>query len=104
MSNPIESTTTTTSSTSNNTANSISNAVKSGWNVFHGAGEVIRGSINSAADGLGDGIAGRSSTTTTTTTTTTGATNADAGLETQSKSNTFASGKEEINRGLNAFK
>lgn len=37
----------------------LGHTLKDGFKVMHGAGEEIRGNINSALDGLGDSIAGR---------------------------------------------
>jgi len=42
-----------------NTGNQVSGGIKGAWNVFHGAGEALRGNINSVLDGVGENIAGR---------------------------------------------
>ncbi|WWC58310.1 uncharacterized protein I303_100850 [Kwoniella dejecticola CBS 10117] len=42
-----------------NAAQGLGDKVKGGWNVFHGAGEAIRGNANSFIDNLGEQVAGR---------------------------------------------
>ncbi|BGP34798.1 hypothetical protein JCM10296v2_006621 [Rhodotorula toruloides] len=49
----------TTTSAADTTRASIAERISGAFGAIHGAGEAIRGTINSALDGVGDGIAGR---------------------------------------------
>lgn len=50
---------TSTTSNSNNVGNKVGEGAKGFFGAIHGAGEAIRGTINSTIDGLGDGVVGR---------------------------------------------
>ncbi|KAE8211631.1 hypothetical protein CF327_g4633 [Tilletia walkeri] len=47
------------STSSNNAGESVGNAIKGIFNSVNGVSESIRGNLNSAADGAGDAVAGR---------------------------------------------
>ncbi|GAA5871978.1 hypothetical protein JCM8547_006207 [Rhodosporidiobolus lusitaniae] len=47
------------STTTDETRNSVASRVSGLFGAIHGAGEAIRGTINSGLDGLGDGVTGR---------------------------------------------
>ncbi|KAG8922091.1 hypothetical protein FRC02_012150, partial [Tulasnella sp. 418] len=38
----------------NNMGHRVGEGVRGAWNIVHGAGEVLRGNVNSALDGTGD--------------------------------------------------
>ncbi|KAK0563490.1 hypothetical protein OC844_002201 [Tilletia horrida] len=47
------------SSSGSNVGNSIGDAIKGAFNTVGGAGESLRGTINSALDGAGEAVSGR---------------------------------------------
>ncbi|CAD6933374.1 unnamed protein product [Tilletia controversa] len=50
------------STSSNNAGESVGNAIKGVFNSINGVSESLRGNINSALDGAGDAVAGRTNT------------------------------------------
>ncbi|GAA95334.1 uncharacterized protein L969DRAFT_15197 [Mixia osmundae IAM 14324] len=66
----------------------IGKGVKGLFNTIHGAGETIRGTINSTLDGLGDGVAQRESGS------------AASRTEAQSGDSTVQKGQAEFKQGL----
>ncbi|ORY24455.1 hypothetical protein BCR39DRAFT_546676 [Naematelia encephala] len=73
----------------------IGEKVKAGWNLFHGAGEELRGTVNNTADQLGDAIAGRGGTGATPATRTGGG---------EHPAQVAASGEDEMRAGLAGLK
>ncbi|GAA6040865.1 hypothetical protein JCM8097_007755 [Rhodosporidiobolus ruineniae] len=85
-------TTTTHHSSSTDIGETLGSRTRGFFSAIHGAGEGIRGTINSALDGLGDGVAGRPSGT----------------IESRSSANTEETvadkGKKEFQAGVEAMK
>ncbi|WVR03654.1 hypothetical protein IAU60_000649 [Kwoniella sp. DSM 27419] len=73
-------------------AQTLGEKVKGGWNVFHGAGEGIRGNVNSFVDNIGEQIAGRDSTA------------KPSSASGERPSAVAANGADEIQSGMNSLK
>ncbi|KAK4686744.1 hypothetical protein P7C73_g3379, partial [Tremellales sp. Uapishka_1] len=89
-------TTHTTGTTADGTVagDNVGQKIKSGWNVFHGAGESIRGNINSFVDNVGEEIAGRGGSAARP------ATASDGGARPEGVA---ASGNQEVKQGLSGL-
>ncbi|KAG8922088.1 hypothetical protein FRC02_012147 [Tulasnella sp. 418] len=88
---------TTTQGRIGGTGSRFGDYIKGAWNVIHGAGEVFRGTVNSALDNVGDTVAGRPGQPVTTRST------ADVNAA-QTHGGVTQSGYDEIQRGMNQFR